>query len=297
MEPDQLEQAFTYCQQVASSHYENFPVASRLLPKQIRRAVSVIYVFARRADDLADEGDSLPAERIRALSAMGQALDGSGDTPPQEPLYMALAQVISGYRLPLQPFHDLLTAFRMDVEKNRFRDIDELMHYCSLSANPVGLLLLHLYQAATPENVAYSNAICSALQLINFYQDLAQDYRENNRIYLPQDEMQRFGVTEQHLQQQTSDKAMREMMALQFERARTLLASGTPLGRRLPGRMGLELRIIIQGGLRVLEKLEKQHDLFSRPRLNGLDWVRSMFRALRADKGSRINDKGQKETS
>lgn len=278
-----LEQAYAHCRQVASSHYENFPVASFLLPKRLRTPVSVLYAFARQADDLADEGDLSSSQRLDGLASMQAALEQITTrpaAPTTSPLFMALAQIIEEYQLPLQPFHDLLTAFRMDVEYRQFENFEQSLDYCSYSANPVGLLLLHLFRAATAENITLSNALCSALQLINFYQDLAQDYHEHRRIYLPQDELQRFGVTEYHFRERVTDYAMKQLMTLQFSRARTLLQDGAPLGRRLPGRIGLELRMIIHGGLRVLNKLEQQHDLFSRPRLGIGDWLRVALHAF-----------------
>lgn len=277
-----LEQAYQHCQSIAARHYENFPVASRLLPKKLRRPISVIYAFARNADDFADEGELSKARRHQKLDDYSAKLSAIENAQAvDDPVFIALADVIRRHALPPVLFHDLLNAFKMDVDKSRFANIDELLSYCRYSANPVGRLLLLLNGAATPENLRCSDAICSALQLINFYQDLQQDYHEQGRIYLPLDEMQQFGVSEDHLQQARSDAAMQALMTQQFQRARALLQQGAPLGQRLPGRFGLELRMIIHGGARVLDKLRQHHgDVFRRPRLGKTDMLAIMAKAL-----------------
>lgn len=256
-------------------HYENFPVASILLPKRLRRPVEVIYRFARQADDFADEGDMPDAERLARLDSFSAELDRieHGQTP-QLPLFHDVAEVIAAYDLPLQLLHDLLDAFSQDVVKKRYADFAEVMDYCRRSANPVGRLLLHLYDAATPVNLAYSDSICSALQIINFWQDVAKDYAIG-RIYLPQDEMARFGVGEAHLAEGRMDDAWRALMQFQVQRARGMMKSGAPLGTILTGRIGLEMRLIIAGGNRILDKLEGAHyDMFrKRPVLRAVDWV------------------------
>lgn len=263
-------------------HYENFPVASILLPARLRRPVGVIYRFARTADDFADEGNLAPVERIARLQAYrDELLRLQRKQPPQSPLFGALDSVIRDYELPVQPFFDLLDAFSQDVTKSRYADFGELMEYCRRSADPVGRLMLHLYGAARHENLPQSDQICSALQLINFWQDVAIDYRKN-RIYLPQDDMARFGVNEGWLAAAESGGRWPELMRFQTARARAMLQSGAPLARRLPGRIGLELRMIVQGGLRILEKLDAvRGDVYRhRPVLRTLDWPLMMFRAL-----------------
>ncbi|HSY27649.1 MAG TPA: squalene synthase HpnC, partial [Burkholderiaceae bacterium] len=166
-------------------HYENFPVASILLPARLRPAVEAIYRFARNADDLADEGDASDEQRLAALSAYERALQRIEDGQTAEsPLFDTLGKVIKDYALPLQPFRDLLSAFKQDVVTKRYASFTELLDYCRRSANPVGTLMLHLYGAATPDNLRDSDAICSALQLINFWQDAAVDWQKA-RIYLP----------------------------------------------------------------------------------------------------------------
>ncbi len=264
-------------------HYENFPVASVLLPKKLVPAVEAIYAFARSADDLADEGDALPAQRLAALAAYEAALAaiGRGEVQP-DPLFARLAGVIAQYQLPLQPFNDLLSAFRQDVVTSTYASFELLLDYCARSANPVGLLMLTLYGAADARNVADSNAICSALQLINFLQDVAID-REKQRIYMPLDDLARFGVTAEQLDKAVADARFQALMAFEVARARALMLSGAPLARRLPGRIGWELRLVVQGGLRILERIEKAgYDVFRRrPQLKLGDWVAILWRALR----------------
>jgi squalene synthase HpnC len=277
-----LEQAYQYCQQVAARHYENFPVASRLLPARLRRPVAVIYTFARQADDFADEGDYPAAERLRRLDAWEDELwNILTQRPSQEPVFIALADVVKRHALPVQLFADLLSAFRQDVTKTRYADFAELQDYCRRSANPVGRLLLHLHEDAGAENLQLSDQICTALQLINFLQDLQQDYREHRRIYLPQDEMAAAGVTERHLAEQISDRAMQDLIDRQLQRAEALLRAGAPLGDRLRGRFGLEIRLIIQAAGRVLGKLQQHEgDVFRRPRLKRRDYAGIVLAAL-----------------
>lgn len=256
-------------------HYENFPVASILMPKRLRKPVAAIYHFARAADDIADEGNLSNAERLRQLDEFRDELAhiANGETP-LNPLFQNLASEVHQHELPMQPLYDLLDAFSQDVVKKRYDNFDDLLDYCRRSANPVGNLLLHLYGEATPVNIAYSDAICTALQIINFWQDVAKDYAIG-RIYLPQDELQQFGVTEEQIAQGIADDAWRKLMKFQVDRARGLMLSGKPLGSILTGRIGLEMRMIIAGGLRILDKLENvNYDMFRRrPVLKPLDWV------------------------
>ncbi|WP_426175360.1 squalene synthase HpnC [Massilia sp. TWR1-2-2] len=263
-------------------HYENFPVASFLLPKRLVPAVEAIYAFARSADDIADEGDALPAERLAALAHYDNeiAAIGRGDKR-DDPMFARLAGVIVEYRMPLQPFQDLLSAFKQDVEIKRYADFDALLDYCRRSANPVGLLMLKLYGAVRSANVRDSDAICSALQLINFLQDVAID-REKDRIYLPGDDLLRFGVDPDQLAGWHADAAWRALMTFEVDRARALMLSGAPLALRLPGRIGWELRLVVQGGLRILDAIERvDYDVFTRrPRLGARDWIVLAWRAL-----------------
>lgn len=280
-DPD-IRQAYAHCLSLARSHYENFPVASWLLPRRLRRPVAAIYAFARTADDWADEGDFPAEERLAALDAMEQAVRACAQgRPGEDPVFIALADSMARHRLPLQPFLDLLDAFRQDVTRTRYADFGALMHYCRRSANPVGRLLLHLYGAADARNLGHSDAICSALQLTNFLQDLHQDYLENGRVYIPQDELQRFGVDAVQFGRREDSPALRQLIRFQAQRAMQLLHSGAPLGRRLKGRAGFELRMIILGGNRILQYLQRQSDSFQRPRLTRRDRWNMLWGALK----------------
>src|ERR1035437_579097 len=260
---------------MAVDHYENFPVASVLMPKRLRKPVAAIYHFARAADDIADEGELSDDERLQQLAAFRAELDRIGKNQiPLTPLFQNLASTIKQHDLPLPPHYDLLDAFSQDVIKKRYDNYTELLDYCRRSANPVGNLLLHLYGEATSVNLAYSDAICTSLQLINFWQDVEKDYAIA-RIYLPLDEMAQFNVTEAQIAQQICDTNWRKLMKFQVDRARRLMLQGAPLGSVLTGRIGLEMRMIIAGGLRILDKLEAaDYDMFRhRPVLRPFDWV------------------------
>jgi len=283
----QIAAAFQHCQRRAAVHYENFPVASFLLPRHLRGPVAAIYCYARTADDLADEDPRPPLQRHADLQAMQVRVAGLGDPEAEsQPEWCALAATIQRFGLPIQPFLDLADAFQQDLVKQHYANFGEIIDYCRRSANPVGRLLLHLVDAADPENLAYSDAVCSALQLINFYQDLTQDYTEHRRIYLPQDEMQAFGITEDHIASQRNDHRMHRLMQQQYVRTERLLRAGAPLGQKLRGRFGLEIRAIIVGGARVLWRLRQQSDVFSRPRLRTRDGAVILWQAVRGTWGS-----------
>lgn len=264
-------------------HYENFPVASLLMPARLRPAIEAIYAFARSADDIADEGDATALERLQALAGYEKELDRieRGEIA-SSPMFRRLAAMIAVHKLALAPFRDLLSAFSQDVTTTRYGCFDELLDYCRRSADPVGRLMLQLYGAATPENVCDADRICSALQLINFWQDVAIDWRKK-RIYLPQEDLDRFGVTEVHFKKARVDAAWRNLMRFEVDRARCMMLQGSGLALRLPGRIGWELRMVIQGGLRILERIEAaDYDMFRRrPKLAMWDWIRMTWRAIR----------------
>lgn len=263
-------------------HYENFPVASVFLPRRLRRPVQAIYVFARAADDIADEGDALPEIRLAGLAAFREQLRLlERGAPATMPLFVELGTVIREHALPFPLFHDLLDAFAQDCTKTRYADFGEVMAYCRKSANPIGRLLLKLYGADAPRNQAYSDGICSALQIINFLQDVAVDWQKN-RVYFPQDELAKFGIGERQIAEGRTDGLWQVFMREQIERARKLLAAGAPLGLILKGRIGFEMRLIVLGGERILYKLHRSHgDMFrQRPTLGPTDWAYMLWRAL-----------------
>ncbi|HCN89372.1 MAG TPA: squalene synthase HpnC [Oxalobacteraceae bacterium] len=263
-------------------HYENFPVASILLPAKLRPAVEAIYAFARSADDLADEGDAEPGARLSSLAAYEHGLDLIEQRKRATSLlFDRLDRIVRDRHLSLQPLRDLLSAFKQDVVTSRYATFDLLLDYCRRSANPVGALMLQLYGAADARNLRDSDAICSALQLINFCQDVAIDWKKN-RIYLPQQDMERFGVSESQLAATRVDDAWRNLMRFEVGRARALICAGAPLALRLRGRIGWELRLVVQGGLRILECIEAaDYDVFRRrPQLGKSDWLRLLWRAI-----------------
>lgn len=263
-------------------HYENFPVGSLLLPARFRPAIAAVYRFARHADDLADEGDAPDAERIAALDALSAELQSIARAQtPAGAICAGLVPHIVAHAIPLSLFEDLLSAFRQDVAIKRYANHAEVLDYCRRSADPVGRILLHIFGEATPENLRQSDCICSALQLINFWQDVAIDWQKN-RVYLPQEDLQRFCVSEAQIAAGQMDERMRTLLTFQVERTRALLYAGKPLGRRLPGRIGLEIRTIVAAGDRLLRKIEAvNYDVFhSRPVLTGRDWPGILWRAL-----------------
>lgn len=263
-------------------HYENFPVASLLLPRAMREPVSIIYRFARTADDFADEGNDPPEVRLEKLQGYRLELQAiQANRTPTDPLLSAVARLAREHGLPLQLFHDLLDAFSQDVVKKRYANFAEMLDYCRRSANPVGRLLLHLFNKNTPENCKLSDSICSALQSINFWQDVEIDHAKD-RIYLPQDEMAGFGVSEAQIAARRCDRAFQDLLRFQVDRARRMMLEGAPLVPRLDGRLRLEIAITVQGGLRILEKLENAgYDMFRhRPVQQWFDWPLLFFRTL-----------------
>jgi len=263
-------------------HYENFPVASILVPAPLRRPIEIIYRFARSADDIADEGDASADERLKGLAGYQTELDRiAAGSVAQTPLFQDLAQVIEQYTLPIQLFRDLLDAFAQDVVKKRYADYPELLDYCRRSANPVGRLVLHLSGRTEPEHLAQSDAICTALQLINFWQDVAIDWQKD-RIYIPQTDLPRFRVSEDDIAAGRWSANWAALMYFEIDRATALMRQGAPLVHALPGRLGWEIRLTVQGGLRILERLRRAHgDVFKhRPTLGKWDWAVLAARSL-----------------
>lgn len=270
----------------AIEHYENFPVASWLCPPALRPAVLAIYRFARTADDLADEGSAAAAERLAALDRYRRALDaavaGSAADDAWPEVFEPLARAIQRHALPPALLHALLDAFEQDVRDPPYPDRAALLAYCARSANPVGRLLLHLARVGDAGSLAQSDAICSALQLINFWQDLGID-RARGRLYVPAADLQRHGLSAAALRPGADNAASRRLLVELCAWAEQLMRSGSPLALRLPGRFGWELRLVVQGGLRILEKIRAMDHacLSHRPTVGRGDAPRLLWRALR----------------
>jgi squalene synthase HpnC len=265
--------AYAHCQALARRHYENFPVASLLLPSRVRPAVAAIYAYARTADDFADEPEHAGArdERLRDwLRRLDDAVAGR----PEGPVFVALADAIARFDLPLDALRSLVSAFRQDVTKARYATFDELLDYCTRSANPVGRLVLALHDVRDAGSLACSDATCTALQLTNHWQDVAIDL-DKDRIYVPHEDMARFGVTEAELHARRAIPAFRRLLAFEVERTREVFAGGWPLVRETPGRLGLWLRCVWAGGHAVLRGIEAADmDVFARrPALRTMDWI------------------------
>ncbi len=275
---------------VSVDHYENFPVASLLCPAALRPAVSAIYHFARAADDIADEGDANPASRLTELAEYRDALQrcAAGDTRGRwQKIFHPLQIAIERHGLPLSLLADLLDAFEQDVHNPSYADRAALLGYCRLSANPVGRLLLHLYGLNDDDSLRESDAVCSALQLINFWQDLGIDV-SRGRHYVPLDDAHRHGLSHVDLRPRTDTAATRALMRELVVWARELMLGGAPLALRVPGRAGWELRLVVQGGLRILERIEAMnHDCLSqRQSIQTLDAPRLLWRAARMRRGA-----------
>ncbi|WP_433705456.1 squalene synthase HpnC [Paraburkholderia sacchari] len=262
--------------------HDDFPVARILLPKALRAPVGVIYHVARTLDDIADEGDWSAEERHLRLADFRAGLDAvaQGRLAPVHPaLFARLAKVMYQCRLPLEPFYDLVSAFEQDIRTTRYADRHDLLDFCRRSASPIGRLMLHLIDEATPENLANSDAICTALQLITFLQDVPADW-SRGRIYLPQADRERMNVSDAQIAAGRVDDAWRALMAHEVAHARALMLRGAPLALRVPGRFGLELCSVVHGGLRMLEIIERSgYDVFrARPRLGAADWAVVLLR-------------------
>jgi squalene synthase HpnC len=267
-------------------HYENFPVASVLVPAPLRPAIKAIYRFARTADDIADEGNAAASERLAGLTALRAALDSIEQGCPGD--WTDLATAVRNHGLSVRHFRNLISAFEQDVTTTRYADFDAVRDYCRRSADPVGRLLLELYDRRSQQAEAWSDAICTGLQLTNFWQDIAFDW-DKGRVYLPRDDLARFEVDEQQIASRRVDVRWSALLRFQVERARRLLHSGAPLTRVLPGRAGFELRLVLQGGLRILERIDAcDGDVFNRrPQLDARDWLLMGLRSLRDPTASR----------
>jgi hydroxysqualene synthase len=288
------------CRAVGVDHYENFPVASWLCPPRLRTAVRAIYWFARTADDIADEGIATTAQRLERLSHYAHALEHTlakaviasgqdshdedspaGMDPAWRPVFLALGEAIESHRLPPQPLRDLLDAFTQDASNPTHDDRASLLDYCRRSANPVGRLMLHLVNIDDATSRRQSDCICTALQLANFWQDLSVDM-PRGRHYLPRSELLRAGFGPDDWPGDDTDET-RRLLADLVDWTRRLMLEGAPLTWHVPGRMGWELRLVVQGGLRILDRITAAdyRVMRWRPTLGPSDIAPMAWRALR----------------
>jgi squalene synthase HpnC len=260
--------AFRECERIALTHYENFTLGSRLLPRRLRRHIAAIYAFARTADDFADE-DPDRERALRSLAAWERELEACFAGRPRHPIFVALAETVREFAIPIEPFRRLLTAFRMDVEFRGFATFEDLLHYCAHSANPVGHLVLYLFGYGDAARQACADDICTALQLTNFWQDLAIDL-DKGRVYLPREDLTRFAYGADDLRRHAVTPAFRALMAFQCARARDLFQRGLPLATMLERGPEREVRLFAAGGLAILDRLQQvDYDVFSaRPTLS-----------------------------
>jgi hydroxysqualene synthase len=274
--------AYRECERLARSHYENFPVASFFLPREKRPFLWSIYAFARTADDFADEGTLAPGERLRRLDLWQAQLDACAAGRPEGAVFIALADTIRRTGIPPVLLADLLTAFRMDVTTRSHERFADLLNYCRYSANPVGRLVLHVFNDASERNLVLSDAICTALQLTNFWQDVGVD-RGKGRLYLPLEDCRRFGYNAALSGEPCADEAFRALLQHLVERTRAMFRDGRPLLREALPELRFELALTWHGGMRILDTIERQHYdvLGRRPALRAADKVAVVINALR----------------
>jgi squalene synthase HpnC len=280
-----LAAAYRDCERLARQHPENFPVASWLLPRKLRPHVAAIYTFARTADDFADEPGRDSVERIGLLDEWGRRLratDTSLGPQASSPLFEALAHTRAKFELPIEPFEDLLSAFRQDVTTTRYETWADVFHYCRRSANPVGRLVLRLFGYNPAELDRYSDAVCTALQLTNFWQDFAIDWRRG-RLYLPEEEWRPARASLDDLDAGRITPAWQTALRRAADRTRRLFEEGRPIADRVHGRLRYELRATWLGGMRILERVERvDFDVVNhRPSLKFSDGLVIAWRAAR----------------
>jgi squalene synthase HpnC len=270
--------AYAFCQDLASSHYENFPVASCLLPRRLRKHVAALYAFARIADDFSDEIEYEGVRRERLLEWRAQLNDLEH---PRHPAFLALQNTVNELKLPIQPFDDLLSAFLQDTEKKRYATFEEVLDYCRRSANPVGRIVLLIHGYRSEELFGLSDAICTGLQLANFWQDVSVDLKKD-RIYIPEEDFQKFGYTEADLRMGLVNEKFRELLKFQANRARALFEKGRGLPERLTFPLSWEIRLTWLGGREVLRKIKNRgyDTVTGRPALSKWDWIPLMVRSL-----------------
>lgn len=276
-----LDEARTWCKHLAETHYENFHVASWFLPKKLRPHFHAIYAYCRVSDDLGDETGNRE-QSLALLDQWNEELDACYEGRARHPVFVALAETIRACSIPKEPFADLLTAFKQDQIVTRFRTMDEVLAYCRYSANPVGRLVLYVCGYTDPERFRLSDMTCSALQLANFWQDVASDYQQRNRIYLPQDAMANFGVTEETIAAGQPTPEFRALLKDQVAYARSLFEAGLPLIGMVDSELALDLDLFSRGGLEILNAIEQRdYDVLSaRPAISKTTKIALALRAV-----------------
>lgn len=267
-----LKQSEDFCRKLATSHYENFLVASFLLPRHLKQHFYNVYAFCRISDDLGDEADD-PQTSLQLLEDWKLELESCFRGAPHHPVFVALSKTIETFDIPITPFADLLKAFQQDQVQNRYQTYDQLLEYCRFSANPVGHLVLYMCGYRDDKRQELSDYTCTALQLANHWQDIARDLAGLNRIYLPQQDMDRFGYTESDLRQGICDERFKALLRMQVDRARNLFLRGLPLRELLPTPFSLEIDLFGRCGLELLKRIENVgYDVFrKRPTLSKWD--------------------------
>jgi squalene synthase HpnC len=261
-QPPTLEEARAYCRRLATTHYENFHVASWFLPERLRPHFYSIYAYCRIADDLGDEVGNRE-QSLALLDLWGRELDACYQGQARHPVFVALAETIRACDIPKQPFADLLTAFRQDQNVARYPSMDDVLEYCRYSANPVGRLVLYACGYRAPEMFLLSDFTCTALQLANFWQDISSDYARG-RIYLPLDEMQNYGVDESTIARREPTPAFRELVRHEVGYTRQLFNKGLPLIDMVDRELALDLDLFSQGGLEILHAIDqRQYDVLT----------------------------------
>jgi len=273
-----LTQSYHYCERYAQNHHEFFPIASKLLPKKLRRPISVIYTFARTADDIADEGNASQSERLQQLDALWHSLETLEH--PSEPLFIALKDTSQRHRLPLSCFYNLLTAFKQDVVKHDYEHTQAVYEYARYSANPVGRLLLHLTEYDSDENLLYSDALCTAFQLINFYRDIHSDLQNRQRCYLPLDQLSAFELTLEDLRAQQHPEQLNRLVSKLLEEAQDLIDQGKPLTQQLKGVFGFEIQLIVAHNQYMLDKLRKRKNPYHSIKITAWEWLLLFLKTL-----------------
>lgn len=273
-DPEDIQGAYAFCQRLAARQYKNYPVATRMMAKPLRRHVAVLYAFTRMADDFADRAE-FEGSREERLEEWRSQLWASGEQPPRHPIFLAMRRTVEEFELPREPFDDLVSSFVQDCQKPRFKTYEEVLDYCRRSANPVGRVILMIHGYRDPERLELSDKICTALRLTSLLQNLSRNL-EKDRIYIPEEDFQRFSYSEADLRMGVVNERYRSMMKNQWKKARALFEEGKPLAGKLSWPLSWELKLTWKGGNEILRKIQRIgfDTLHRRPRLERTDWPR-----------------------